>query len=888
MTGLRLAQYRIDSELGRGGMGIVYRATDTKLDRTVALKVLPPHALASEDDRARFYREAKAAAQLHHPHIATVFQIDEAVMLEEGKAPAPDSEKRPFIAMEFVDGESLADRIAKGPMKLEEVVRIMTQVAEALGSAHEAGIVHRDVKSGNVMLTKKGDAKVLDFGLAKTAASTQLTRQGSTLGTMAYMSPEQARGEPVDARTDLWALGVVLYEMIAGRLPFLADYEQATLYGILNEDPEPLTAIRTGVPMELESIVHKLLRKDARQRYQTTGGLLADLSAIAQSPAFATASGAAGSAVRPSPSRSPRVRGPFWRSGAAWSAVGGLMAGALLAAFFLRGAGEAEPSANLDLRLHLPGFDELITTTARLSDGVIALSPDGRLVAYDRLAPDDESSKGLVIQDLTRDEPPVELSTLGYWPTFSPDSRQVVWTAEGSLFRAPVSGGVPQLVSDGVPDVVGMSWAEDGFIYVATDYGLGIVRLSVDTGEVESLTTPDTTRGEIGHVCPTLLPDGRSLLYAVYGSEGWEMALSDLESGRKVILGPGICPRFSEPDRVWYNQGYRLMVARLDVGNARLGSPATLSTDLLGSLQSFSMHYSVSREGDVLLVEDPNGPSSEILLTRFDGSREAYRPDVFDVEQIAVSPDGRTIAMAAPYPVADPDIYLFDRETKDTRRIASGPTYDAFPAFAPDGSLIFSSERRGQSDVYRVPPGSQDEQLVSGEPIQQYVRSVSPDGAWIGIDVPMPGHANDLYYVALDGTSTPQVFVSTPAEETDMQFSPAADLVAYVSEETGTEEIFVQDFPPRRPRERITVGGGSSPRWSRDGRFLYYVRTGVMYRVEVSPTGRRVGEPEEVLRGIWGDIQLLPDETGVLSIMNAENRTLRYVQRAGDVVDPDA
>ena len=211
MTGLHLAQYRIDAELGRGGMGIVYRATDTKLERTVALKVLPPHALSSADDRARFYREARAAAKLNHPHIATIHQIDEAPLLQAGTTPAADAEARPFIAMEYVDGESLASRIAKGPLKLDEAVSIASQVAEALGAAHEAGVVHRDVKSANVMLTAKGEAKVLDFGLAQTAASTKLTRMGATLGTIAYMSPEQARGEEVDRRTDLWSLGVVLY-----------------------------------------------------------------------------------------------------------------------------------------------------------------------------------------------------------------------------------------------------------------------------------------------------------------------------------------------------------------------------------------------------------------------------------------------------------------------------------------------------------------------------------------------------------------------------------------------------------------------------------------------------------------------------------------------------
>jgi len=287
MVGNTLSHYQITAELGRGGMGIVYKATDTKLGRTVALKVLPSSALATEEDRARFYREAQAAAQLHHAHIATIFEIDEAVPSGAPHGTQPS----PFIVMEYIEGETLDARIKKGPLKLDEVIRVASEIASALEAAHTNKIVHRDIKSANVMLTQKGAAKVLDFGLAKTAQSTQLTRMGSTLGTVAYMSPEQARGEEVDSRTDLWALGVVMYEMIAGTNPFGGDYEQAVVYGILNADPEPLTALRTGVPMEIERITNKLLAKDTAHRYQTAPDLIADLSAIILAPSSSKSSG---------------------------------------------------------------------------------------------------------------------------------------------------------------------------------------------------------------------------------------------------------------------------------------------------------------------------------------------------------------------------------------------------------------------------------------------------------------------------------------------------------------------------------------------------------------------------------------------------------------------
>ncbi|MCH8961152.1 MAG: protein kinase, partial [Bacteroidetes bacterium] len=269
MIGQTVSHYQITEQLGQGGMGVVYKATDTKLGRTVALKFLPRHTLGTGDDNQRFHREARAAAQLNHPNICTIHEIDEA----EGQT---------FIAMEFVEGETLAQKIKQGPLKLNAVIDMAVQVAAGLQAAHERGIVHRDVKSSNVMVTDRALVKIVDFGLAKVAAQTPLTKTGSTLGTVAYMSPEQARGEAVDQRTDLWSLGVVLYEMIVGRLPFPGDYEQAVVYGILNVEPEPLTALRPKVPGALEQIVSMLLEKEPDERYANMNALLVDLRRLQQ------------------------------------------------------------------------------------------------------------------------------------------------------------------------------------------------------------------------------------------------------------------------------------------------------------------------------------------------------------------------------------------------------------------------------------------------------------------------------------------------------------------------------------------------------------------------------------------------------------------------------
>ncbi len=374
MIGSTLSHYEITAELGRGGMGIVYRATDTKLNREVALKILPAAALASEEDRARFFREAQAAAQLHHPNIATVFEIDEAILKDaDGNDVNATDGPRPYIAMEFVTGETLQDTIKKAPLKLSDVVNITSQVAEVLKAAHTKEIVHRDIKSANVMITEDGIAKVLDFGLAKTNQSTMLTRMGSTLGTVAYMSPEQARGQEVDGRSDLYSLGTMMYEMIAGKVPFAGEYEQAGVYGILNESPEHLTAVRTGVPMQLEWIVNKLLAKEADYRYQSAAGLLADLKTVDISGSGQSRRSMPAADIAGTPASTPtglKSGMPAW----GWAIVAAsLVVGVLGSWFFAPNGAENEDTAVRELMLELPG---IVATWA------YSPSPDGKTLAF--------------------------------------------------------------------------------------------------------------------------------------------------------------------------------------------------------------------------------------------------------------------------------------------------------------------------------------------------------------------------------------------------------------------------------------------------------------------------------------------------------------------------
>ena len=488
MVGKTLSHYKILEELGRGGMGIVYKAEDTKLHRTVAIKVLPTNILSSEDDRARFYREARAAAQLSHSHIATVFAIDEAVPEDAGLGNDPI----PFIAMEFIEGESVEELLKTGPMKFEEAIRIAIEVASGLNEAHKKNIVHRDVKSANVMLTSDGQAKVLDFGLAKTAQSTKLTRMGSTLGTVSYMSPQQARVEEVDHRTDLWSLGIVLYEMISGRLPFGAEYEQAVVYGILNEDPEPLTAIRTGVPIELERIVLKCLAKDTARRYQHADDLIADLEGVDLTE------------VSRSTSTIEAVETVGRERRGVWSFPAGVLLGAvavaILMSILLSGGSGGDTLRVLSMnRITIESVVELWPS----------IHPDGDQVVYAAGQVEDMR----LFYRLIEGGPPHRLiegmDVHQANPSYSPDGNQVLFAAGGSIYTVESLGGTPRPVAR---PRVGQAyefaaWSPDGQEIVFATSEDSIVVLNLANNERRVIASLPSLHS------PSWSPDGKSIAW---------------------------------------------------------------------------------------------------------------------------------------------------------------------------------------------------------------------------------------------------------------------------------------------------------------------------------------------------------------------------------------
>jgi len=583
MVGSTLSHYRILEELGRGGMGIVYKAEDTKLDRTVAIKVLPSAALASEDDRVRFYREAKAAAKLHHPHIASVFEIDEAAPSDAPHGTEPS----PFIAMEFIDGEALSSVIAKGPMKLEESIRIASQIGQALEAAHEEGIVHRDIKAQNVMLTKKGDAKVLDFGLALTAQSTKLTRMGSTLGTVAYMSPEQARGEEVDARTDIWALGVTLYEMIAGTHPFGGDYEQAVLYSILNEDPEPLTAIRTGVPMELERIVAKATFKDKKARFRSVSDFVSDLKNIALiTSRLETPSGRISVSRIAAPMPSSRL------NSLGWVVAVVVLVGAVISLWTLQPSGH-EPGVLKKTPIHIANFTGAVWP---------AISEDGSAV-YMRGRRNDvygiyrfDLFSGML--DLVSEVQPWDGQ--GYPFVIHPEGHSMAYENVDELSIMPLPTGRSTVLSD---SLFVMTWLDSNSLLLWHDRQLykGILKDQQITEMtlLEGIVNPD----DANIVVIGQLAEGR---FMIYGLEYYDGTPSQLyvydwpNETSSLLVNEGINGFFIADDVIAYQnrEGEQMFGQMFDKASLQPEGEPVLLADQLAYF-----NYAMSHSGRLVEIE---------------------------------------------------------------------------------------------------------------------------------------------------------------------------------------------------------------------------------------------------------------------------------------------
>jgi len=836
MVGKSLSHYKIVSELGRGGMGIVYKAEDTKLDRTVAIKVLPSAALASEDDRARFYREAKAAAQLHHPHIASVFEIDEAV--PEG---SNNDDLRPFIAMEYIEGETLHDRIQKGPLKIKEAVRIGREIASALEAAHEKGIVHRDIKSANVMLTSKDSAKVLDFGLAQTAQSTKLTRMGSTLGTVAYMSPEQARGEEVDLKTDLWSLGAVLYEMIAGKSPFPGDYEQAVVYEILNQDPEPLTAVRTGVPMDLEGVVNKCLAKDIEYRYVSASSLIVDLKRIEASSAVRTTSVTTQSSMTAAtaPVPAPSAKLPWMPLTVAGIVL--LVAGLFLGKIVFKV--EPDPKPVIRVQLVLPDA---------LSPLEAAITPGDRFLFYVASDPGSGQRRLARYDFESGDRSNLPLTAGALIPVSSPDGRWIAFMKLPSRrwWRVPVSGGdpieIPGAQSNG--SAPGMFNTKGDFVFADTSWSI----VAVDRAGSARILVPTGSNGMARILAyPVASPSGKFITWSDFprAVPNGSWILRNGNTAPEKLLAGAVIHALTSSGHALFSRGSVFQPQPTIAVPIDLDSGMILGEEVAIGLQTGTISQSGLYVYEELSRQEPELESELYRISSSGATEHVLTLPGAASQEFAISGDGTMLAVTArPEAGADSDVYLVSLTSGTANRLTQGGNYD-IPAWGGgDEYLYFDYQDRelpgnNWSLMRRRADGSGVNEFVLPEGLPGGDPDVTPDGRLL---VFSSNNLTDISGMDLVADTTFDI-VTASGPQNKPAISPDGRFVVYVQGGNPCGSIQVSAvYGSSEPSEIDT--NGCYPVWTNDGSYIYYQDQSTVSRVHVTtePVFNKLGSPEEV------------------------------------------
>ena len=803
ITGRRLGPYEILSAVGAGGMGEVYRARDTRLDRIVAIKVLPPHAADHDGPRERFEREARAISALNHPHICVLHDIGH----QEGTE---------YLVMEYLEGETLAQRLTKGPLPLDRVLMYAIEIADALDKAHRKGITHRDLKPGNIMLSKSG-TKLLDFGLAKLTqqgsaaavplsqlptAKDAITGQGMILGTLQYMAPEQVEGGEVDARTDIFAFGAVAYEMATGKKAFEGKSQASVMAKILESDPPPMTSLQPMTPRQLDRVIRKCLAKEPDKRWQDASDLCDELKWIAEGAA--QHEGAA--------SVSPR-KGRQWVSWAvAAIALAAMVALSIPAVMYLREAPRNAPEIRTEI------------VTPPTSDQVsFALSPDGRQIVF--VASGDGPSRLWLRRLDAIDTKPLAGTEGAIYPFWSPDSRSVGFFAGGSLKRVDIGGGSPQTLTAALGR--GGTWSPDATIVFGQTAASPLSRIPASGGELVAVTKLGK---QSSHRFPQFLPGGRQFLfYAQETPETSGVYLGSLDSSKtKFLVASDTAGAYAPTGWVLFIRGGTLLAQRLDLGRNELtGDLVTVADQVSYNAGIFAGAFSVSTSG---LVAYRSGSVGQHQLVWFDRTGKMLGtmgvPDSSLVSP-RLSPDGRRAAVGRTVQ-GNMDIWLLDGTR--TTRFTFDSSRHLYPLWSPDGNrIVFDSNRKGHRDLYiKGSNGAGSEELLLETEQDKTANDWSRDGRFLLYSSLDPQTSRDLWVLPMEGDRKPFVFVNTRFDERSAQFSPDGHWVAYISNESGRFEVYVRPFSGTPSgvaggQWQVSTSGGLEPRWRPDGRELYYI-----------------------------------------------------------------
>ncbi len=841
-AGSKLGPYEIVEPLGAGGMGEVYRARDTRLEREVAIKVLPGHLSENPELRQRLEREARVVSSLQHPNICTLHDI--------GSENGVD-----FLVMEFLDGDTLAARLEKGPVPMHELFPIATSIADALDKAHRQGLVHRDLKPGNIMLTRTG-AKLLDFGLAKGSAAlsdptaptqsptmSPLTTEGMLVGTFQYMAPEQLEGKEADARSDLFAFGSVLYEMATGQRAFQGETQASLIASVLDREPAPLAELQPLAPPALDRVIRTCHAKDPDDRFQSAHDVKLQMEWIRDA-------GSQAGVPMPVASRRKTRERLAWGVAAIF-ALAALATGALL----MR---DTTPEKRV-LRAEIAPAADSVFSLSPSAPGPVTVSPDGRHIAWAAVGRDGNTRLWVRSLEETSSHE-IEGSEGASYPFWSPDSRMVAYFAEAKLKKVDATGGPSITIADAT-NPKGGTWSEAGDILFAPTHNSPIHRVSAGGGPSEPVTQLSTERQENSHRHPRFLPDGRHFMYftrvgamgtAIEGSGVWIGSL-DGEEARSLTHASSQAEYAS--GYLLFARGDAVLAQPFDEDRLELkGDPVPVVEGVAAMSGAAIAAFSVSQQG--LLAYQIGGGDLTTQLAWFnrEGARLKTLGDPAFIGDPTLSPDESLAAITiGDTETGAGDIWIYDLERDVRSRFTFDPSEDVTPIWSPDGKRIFwASSRVASFDLFVKDvegTGTALEMLTSED--VKIPMSVSPDGRYLAYAEGTGGGTSnsDLWVLPLQGGEEPIALSVSEFNEWGAQFSPDGRWVAFQSDESGRNEVYVTSFPQPGRKWQVSTEGGTGPRWRDDGQELYYLTpTAKLMVAEVDPsgTGFKIGELVEL------------------------------------------